>query len=99
MAAAAASGRTARVQAPPAVAETKVVGRNVPPNETTAPGANFWPVTTKVKLPKGIVVGSTALTIGAGLVSVAVPVAVAVVSARLIAVTWIVLGLGTVAGA
>ena len=81
------------------VAETKVVGRSVPPNETTAPGANFWPVTTKVKLPKGIVVGSTALTIGAGLVSVAVPVAVAVVSARLVAVTWIVLGVGTVAGA
>src|SRR5712691_1440971 len=48
------------------VAETKVVGRNVPPNETTAPGANFWPVTTKVKLPTGIVVGSTALTIPVG---------------------------------
>ncbi len=56
-------------------------------------------MTTKVKLPTGIVVGSTALTMGAGLVSVAVPVALAVVSARLVAVTWIVLGVGTVAGA
>ena len=69
------------------VEETKVVVRNVPPNDTTAPFANFWPVTTKVKLPTGIVVGSTAPTIGAGLVRVAVPVDVAVVSARLVACT------------
>ena len=76
-----------------------MVGRNVPPNDTTAPLANFWPVTTRVKLPTGIVVGSTAVTTGAGLVMVAVPVDVAVVSARLVACTWMVLGIGTVAGA
>ena len=81
------------------VEETNVVGRKVPPNDTTAPDANFWPLTTRVKLPTGIVVGSTAFTMGAGLVSVAVPVALAVVSARLVAVTWTVLGVGTVAGA
>src|ERR1700687_1722271 len=81
------------------VEETNVVGRNTPPNDTTAPLANFWPETTRVKLPTGIVVGSTAFTMGAGLVSVAVPVEVAVVAARRVAVTWIVFGVGTVAGA
>ncbi len=81
------------------VAETNVVGRNVPPNNTTAPLANFWPVTTRVKSPTGIVVGSTAFTTGAGLVMVAVPAVVADVSARLVACTWMVLGTGTVAGA
>ena len=69
------------------VEETKVVGRNVPPNDTTAPLANCWPVTTRVKSPTGIVVGSTVLTIGAGLVIVAVLLDVAVVSARLVACT------------
>ena len=56
-------------------------------------------VTTRVKLPTGMVVGSTAVTTGAGLVSVHVPVDVAVVSARLVAVIWMVLGVGNVAGA
>ena len=58
-----------------------------------------WPVTTRVKSPTAIVVGSTAVTTGAGLVIVAVPVEVAVVSARLVACTRMVLGTGTVAGA
>ncbi len=62
------------------VAETNVVGRNVPPNDTTAPLTNFWPVTTRVKLPTGMLVGSTAVTTGVGLVKVTVPVDVAVVS-------------------
>src|SRR5450631_1528336 len=69
------------------VEETKVVVRNAPPNDTTAPFANCLPLTTTVKLPTGIVVGRTAVTTGAGLVIVAVPVEEAVVSARLVAVT------------
>ena len=76
-----------------------MVGKNVPPNDTTAPLANFWPVTTKVKSPTGMLVGSTAVTTGNGLLRVTVPVELAVVSARLVAVTVRVLGVGIVAGA
>ena len=42
------------------VEEINVVGRNEPPNDTTAPLTKRLAVTTRVKLPTGMVVGSTA---------------------------------------
>ena len=80
-------------------ADTNLVGRNVPPNATTAPLTNFWPVTTRVKLPTGMLVGSTAVTTGVGLVKVTMPADVAVVSTWAVAVICMLAGFGIARGA
>ena len=67
--------------------ETNLVGRNVPPNAITAPFTKFRPLTTRLKLPIAMLVGSTAVTIGKGLLSVTMLVELAVVSAKLVACT------------